>query len=87
MPEPPECFGVIERVFPLGPSGLREVSPECWSCRERVECLRQAVASEEGGDVLVRERARREEETTGGVAGFLKRWSRLKAHSRRKESR
>jgi hypothetical protein len=50
-----------------------------------VECLRQAVASPEGGDALVNEMAKREQDHTGGVAGFFKRWSRLKSHKRRKE--
>jgi hypothetical protein len=81
----PECFGQIEKVFPMGLDGLREVSAECWPCVERVECLRQAVASPEGGDALVGEMAKREQDHTGGVAGFFKRWSRLKSHSRRKE--
>lgn len=81
----PDCFGDIERVFPVGQDGHREVSPDCWPCGERIECLRQAVASRQGKDALVIERARREEESIGGAAGFFKRWSLLKAHNRRKE--
>lgn len=69
----------------MGPGGLREVSAECWPCVDRVECLRIAVASPEGGDALVGEMAKREQAHTGGVAGFFKRWSRLKSHNRRKE--
>ncbi len=86
MSAQPKCFGHIERVFPMGPGGLREVAAECWPCPERVECLRQAVASPDGGDALVNEMAKREQDHTGGVAGFVKRWSRLKSHKRRKDN-
>ncbi len=83
----PKCFGHIERVFPMGLDGMREVSAECWPCPERVDCLRQAVASPEGDDALTGEMAKREQDHTGGVTGFFKRWSRLKSHHRRKEDK
>ena len=85
MSTKPKCFGQINTVFPMGPGGLREVAAECWPCVDRVECLRAAVASPEGGDALAGEMAKREQDHTGGVAGFYKRWSRLKSHKRRKE--
>jgi hypothetical protein len=85
LTETPECFGQIDRVFPMGPDGLREVSAECWPCPQRVDCLRRAVASPEGDDALTGEMAKREQDHTGGVTGFFKRWSRLKSHQRRKD--
>lgn len=78
----PECFGVLQKVFPKGPSGLREVSPGCWDCLERVECLRLAVNRGEQAEVIREETAARSDGP--GVAGFVKRWSRLKHKNRAK---
>jgi hypothetical protein len=78
----PECYGDVETVFPMGGQGLREVSPGCWDCPHRVECLRAAVTGRPGGRVIAEDRGRREQEHLGGAAGFLRRWSRLKAHSK-----
>ena len=80
----PECFGDLDTVFPQGAGGLREVSPECWSCPQRVECLRAAVAHPQGRQTLEREQARREQQHVGGLAGFLRRWSRLKTQQAKK---
>jgi len=75
----PSCFAQLDTVFPMGAQGLREVSSGCWDCGQRVECLKAAVA---GGQGLTEELARREERAVGGVSGFLRRWNRLKTHSR-----
>ncbi|RJX36445.1 MAG: hypothetical protein C4525_00905 [Desulfarculus sp.] len=79
----PECFGDLSRVFPSGQDGLREVSARCWDCRLRVECLRAAASKRDGREQLEQERASRGEPE--GVAGFLRRWSRLKTASRREK--
>lgn len=90
----PQCFGVLDAVFPPGPDGLREVSEDCWPCARRVECLRVAATSESGARTLSRERGRPQparpapsghsgpDDSAGKVGGFLRRWSRLKAQSR-----
>lgn len=82
----PECFGVLDKVFPVGPGGIRVVPLECWECRERVECLRRATQEGAGREVLQDELAERQENALGGVAGFLRRWSRLKAKHRKEGS-
>lgn len=66
----PDCFGVLEAVFPEGPSGLREVPERCWECEHRVGCLREAL------------KRSREGSTAGRVGRFLRRWSRLKLEAR-----
>lgn len=83
--ESKDCFGQLDRVFPITPQGVREVPQECWDCPQRVECLRAAVGRGEGAEVIEEEKAIREEESLGGAAGFFKRWSRLKVKSRRED--
>lgn len=74
-----ECFGVLERVFPMGESGMREVMPECFECEDKTECLRAALATSEGlgfrEDLL-------EKTSAGGFIGLIKRWSEKKTISR-----
>ncbi len=85
--ERPSCFGELDTVFPRGDHGLREVSAQCWGCPQRVECLRAAVAQPHSGQTLAQEQARREQDHIGGVAGFLRRWSRLKSQQTKKGRR
>jgi hypothetical protein len=68
----PECFGRLERVFPVGPSGLRESPPRCLRCESKTECLRRAVAGEQG--LPVHEERLERAYRAGGV-GFLHRWA------------
>jgi hypothetical protein len=67
-----ECFGVLDKVFPMGKEGLREIVPGCFDCPHKKACLQAALATKEGvafrGEVLDRTPA-------GGLAGRLKRWS------------
>lgn len=79
----PHCFGDLQRVFPAGSQGLRQVAAGCWDCTHRVDCLRVA-ASGQGGETLVEEKHLRGDPE--GVVGFMRRWSRRKAASRREES-
>lgn len=78
----PACFGDMEKVFPRGADGLREVPKDCWDCEERVDCLKAAVGSADARREMDEDMARREQEMTGGVTGFLRRWSRLKSQRR-----
>ena len=68
----PECFGRLERVFPVGPSGLRESPPQCLRCESKTECLRRAVSGEQG--LPVHEERLERAYRAGGV-GFLERWA------------
>ncbi len=74
-----ECFGILDKVFPMGREGLREIVPTCFECPDKGACLRTALATEEGlalrGEVLDRTPAR-------GFVGRLKRWSEKKELSR-----
>jgi hypothetical protein len=72
----PECYGVLQRVFPMGDSGLREVPGDCWDCPHRVQCLRLAISRGEQAETLDQETTSRRDGP--GLGGFLKRWSRRK---------
>lgn len=82
--EPRSCFGILDRVFPLGDRGLREVPPGCFECPARVPCLRAALDTREGiearADAL-------ERQPSGGFLEGLRRWSRKKELSRLMEER
>ena len=73
------CFGVLDKVFPKGKEGLREVVPACFQCPERTPCLRAALSTKEGLEMRAKNLERVEE---GGWIGGLKRWSLKKALSR-----
>ncbi len=72
----PECFGCLEKVFPMTDSGLRQTPDECfYHCPVKTKCLRMAVSGQEGMAV--------EEEilkrgTQSGTITFFERWSRKK---------
>jgi hypothetical protein len=77
-----ECFGNLEKVFPLQTDGLREVPPECFACPERVGCLRAAINSEEG----IGMRAERLDQIpVRSIRGRLRRWSEKKELNRQRE--
>ncbi len=77
-----KCFGKLEEVFPPGAEGLREVSARCRLCEAKTECLRSAIASEEG--IAFRER-RASDAGEGGFSVLLRRWSELKTLARERE--
>lgn len=70
-----DCFGILDKVFPMGKNGLRESPSECFQCSERTACLKAALNTKEGltikGEVLDRAAA-------SGMVGRFKRWSRKK---------
>ena len=74
-----ECYGVLEKVFPLGEEGLREVRQECFECPHKTTCLRAALQTREG---LEMRSQRLERMMEGGVLGRLRRWSRKKELAR-----
>ena len=83
----PYCFGILENVFPMQQNGLRGTPESCMPCRHKTECLRAAMAGQEGFKVKeeIVDRA-----YTAGMIGFISRWSRKKTlqqeKSRRSES-
>jgi hypothetical protein len=77
--EKKDCFGILDKVFPMGGRGLREVKPECSACPEKVECLRAAMSTEEGLELRAE---RLDRAAAAGLISRFQRWSRKKTLSR-----
>ena len=67
-----QCFGVLDRVFPEGKEGLREVPEACLPCRDKKECLQAALATEDGVELQAE---RLERGAGGGMIARIRRWS------------
>jgi len=79
--ELPDCFGDLEKVFPMGPKGLRETPEQCfYHCPVKTKCLQQAMATKNGIQV---EEEVIERSTKAGAISFFERWSRKKQAHRR----
>jgi len=74
-----KCFGILNKVFPSGPDGLREIVPECFQCPERLPCLKTALSTEQG--IEMREKIL-DRAADNGLVGRLQRWSYKKELSR-----
>ena len=79
MMEKKECFGMLNRVFPVSDRGYREVTPECFQCPERVSCLKQALTTKEGIEMRAQIL---DQAPVHGFMGRIKRWSQKKELSR-----
>ncbi len=75
MGDRPNCFGILDEVFPVGSSGIREVKEKCIDCPYRLECLKSALDTEEG--IRMREEMLRRV-PVNGMGDWLKRWSEKK---------
>lgn len=72
----PQCFGKLEKVFPMGEKGLRQTPDDCFfHCPVKTRCLRQAMTTTDGVKV---EEEIIERSDRAGAMGFLERWSRKK---------
>jgi len=71
----PECFGVLETVYPLQDDGFRNTPASCFACRYKTDCLRSAMGGIEGLKVKEEFLDRAYE---SGLIGFLERWARKK---------
>ncbi|OEU74895.1 MAG: hypothetical protein BA864_00465 [Desulfuromonadales bacterium C00003093] len=71
----PSCFGMLDRVFPIGEEGFRSSPETCLECIHKTECLRSAMAGS-GGLTVHEELVDRAYES--GMIGFLGRWSKKK---------
>lgn len=80
----PECYGNLEKVFPLREDGFRVSPVECMQCIHKTECLRSAIGASSGFSIREEmvDRAYR-----GGLIGFFNRWSQKKAIHRMKKSK
>ncbi len=38
-----DCFGILDKVFPVSKNGFREIVPDCFKCKDRIKCLKEAV--------------------------------------------
>ena len=73
----PVCFGVLERVFPMGNQGLRHSPEGCMACSHKTACLREALTFDPGAKDVKEERVDRA--YASGNLSFLSRWSRKKS--------
>ncbi len=72
----PDCFGDLEKVFPMGEKGLRETPDDCFfHCPVKTRCLQRAMATKGGAQV---EEEIIERSTKAGAMNFFERWSRKK---------
>ena len=70
-----DCFGVLDKVFPEGEEGLREIVRACFQCPDRVSCLKTALGTKEG---LEMRSWNVDRAASDGMIGRLRRWSHKK---------
>ena len=74
--ELPECFGQLEKVFPMTDSGLRQTPDDCfYHCPVKTKCLNHALRTKDGVKV---EEEIIERGSKSGALNFFERWSRKK---------
>jgi hypothetical protein len=79
----PDCYGDLEKVFPMTETGLRQTPHYCrYECEFKTECLKKALVSLKGRKV---EEELLERGSKAGAIGFVERWSRKKQLDRKKE--
>ncbi|MBT3386675.1 MAG: hypothetical protein HN417_01945 [Desulfobacula sp.] len=79
----PECFGDLEKVFPMADKGLRQTPDECfYHCPVKTKCLQHAMSTKDGVKV---EEEIIERGTQSGTINFFERWSRKKQMHRKKK--
>jgi hypothetical protein len=71
----PDCFGVLEIVFPKSDDGLRHSPEECMICVHKTGCLRTAIKNPDG--LKVKEEIVDRAYESKNI-GFLQRWSKRK---------
>ncbi len=76
----PECFGVLENVFPKGADKLRHSPTACMGCVYKTECLQAAMQQPSGLEV---ESERLDRAYESRAIGFLERWSKKKRLSQK----
>lgn len=79
----PNCYGDLEKVFPMGSEGLRSSPETCLSCMHKTRCLKTAMGRKSG--IAVHEEMV-DRAYYSGMVGFLERWSRKKGLSVRKKT-
>jgi len=69
--EKKDCYGILDKVFPFGEEGLRQVLPGCFKCPDRLPCLKAAINTKEGCEMRSNNL---EKIPVKGVLGRIKRW-------------
>lgn len=81
----PECFGILEKVFPKTDSGLRETPESCLlSCQLKTECLKTAMTK--GPEAKKAQEERVDQAYEAGMISFFERWAKkkhLKKHKKK----
>ena len=72
---PPECFGELDIVFPVGEEGFQTSPPECMRCPHARLCLQTAMRSPDG---LKLKEEKVDQAYRYGLIGKLERWSKKK---------
>ena len=72
---PLQCFGDLEKVFPMGEDGFRISPPECMECPMVKPCIQAAMRGAEG---LKEEEKRIDRAYRCGLIGTFERWSKKK---------
>ncbi|MBS3808849.1 MAG: hypothetical protein KGY38_01665 [Desulfobacterales bacterium] len=78
----PDCFGVLDFVFPLAEDGLRQSPEVCMACDHKTACLKEAIARGEGLKV---EDEKVDRAYQSGKMTFFERWARKKSIHQRKQ--
>ena len=72
----PECFGILEEIFPMTEMGLRQTPDYCFNCCElKTKCLKYAMTTKESiqvEDEIIKRGVK------SGTINFFERWSRKK---------
>jgi len=71
----PECFGQLDKVFPVAEDGFRTSPPECMRCPRAKSCLQAAIQSPDG---LRLQEEKVDRAYRYGLIGKLERWSKKK---------
>jgi len=81
--EMPECYGILEKVFPMTEKGLRQTPDDCfYHCPVKTKCLQKVMTTQDGIKV---EEEIIERGTQSGAINFFERWSRKKQVHRKKQ--
>lgn len=78
----PECYGVLELVFPMAEDGLRQTPEVCMVCEHNTACLKTAIRR--GGGLRVEDEKVDRAYQAGNIT-FFQRWARKKSIHLRKQ--
>ena len=80
-----ECFGNLEKVFPMTEQGLRQTPDDCfYYCTVKTKCLQKALGTKDGVKV---EEELIDRGVSAGIVSFFERWSRKKqVHRKSKQN-